>query len=200
MTLNTKVALTGRIAPDAARDLAAKALLSAANSPDLGYDIQWSTQRAGTLPDWLADRDDLGPDQIKAWVEPCDKVRSVPGQGLPGIIQIRTSPHASPLPADTSEGHPAYNALIAWDSPYGYRDNAGRDAWSLHALALIDLHQSLPDGVTMTWCNEHTGQWHAPDDADALRDFLTHGDNARDWFTSTVLPTLRANGLDVTTE
>ena len=105
MTLNTKVALTGRIAPDAARDLAAKALLSAANNPDLGDNIQWETQRAGTLPHWLADRDDLGPDQIKAWVEPCDKVRSVPGQGLPGIIQIRTSP-TPPPPADAAKATP----------------------------------------------------------------------------------------------
>ncbi len=134
MTLTTRVELTGPITTDAAFDLALHALLRAAD--ELHRLDGVATERDATL---RGDRTSIG---------------TVIGQGLPGITTAKgyddNRQLRDPLPHD---------AEVAWDTVYGHHSRVWPTVEALHGAALVALHATLPEGVTMRWRNEYTGEW-----------------------------------------
>jgi hypothetical protein len=49
----------------------------------------------------------------------------------------------------------------------------------MHGAALRILHDTLPEGITLRWCNEFTAEWH--DGLDGIEEFAGQGVAARDF-------------------
>jgi hypothetical protein len=211
VTLNTQIWLHGPIHGRTAFNLSLTALLTAANRADQIATAQISEQRAGEVPDWVLDRDPAPTqEQIDYWRHDYDKIGTVLGQGLPGIVDCEYRDGGSPLATedvyeDEDEGEEPYitqrksQVELSWDTAYGYNEN-GLSCSMLHAKALILLYESLPDRITLTWQNEYTGDIF--EGLNGLDRLLDNGDKAADWFENLVKPALEAEhpGIQWTTD
>lgn len=197
MTLNTKILLDGPISGQAAFDLGLKALLLAAGRQDEFATVLVERTAAGQMPEWGI---------LESHRARNDKIETQVGQGLPGIVECEFLSDGSPLATediyeeeDLGDGDVerylttrACGVRLSWDTGYAYRDR-GLDCTKLHALALIDLHESLPEGVTMRWVNEYSDEMHSG--IEGIEGFLGHGDSAQQWFSNVVLPMIEAAGV-----
>lgn len=208
MTLDTRIWLHGPIDGDTAFRLALRALLAAADREAETSTAQVVEHAAGTLPDWLAVHAHSSGDPAGAaaraekYRRRHDTISTVIGQGLPGIVECDYHADGSPLASedvydeDEGEGYLSQRACqvqLSWDTGYGYEVRKGFGCTELHARALVLLHASLPDGVTMTWRNEYSGEVF--DGLDGLPGFLGDGGAANDWFRNVALPAVTADIL-----
>lgn len=166
MTLHTVVHLTGSIEAETAFDLALRSILTADGSMD-----RYEGAAIERNPDWLRDY-------------PYDYIGTEPGQGLPAWTDAKSSRESGliyPDPPDDDGDvwgdRQPWNVAVSWDTAYGYTGSRGESCSQLHGQALVILHRSLPDGVTMRWENEFTGDWH--DNLDGLAEFMGEGAAAR---------------------
>lgn len=197
MTLNTRVMLDGPITGREAFELALGAILDAANRGDERTTAIVERNARGSLPKWT---DRLDPEMADRHRYRSDFIRTQIGQGLPGIVEckyieggrleVEWDDEDTDEPWQTQR---ACAAEISWDTAYGYKDN-GLTCTMLHVSALIHLRDALPEGVTMRWQNEFTGEWHDGLEEEDLKDFLGGGDSAMEWFNGAVVPYIESQG------
>lgn len=166
MTLNTLVNLTGPIELDAAFDIALRALLTAADEMD-----RYPGALIERNPDWQSGYS-------------YDYVGTKIGQGLPGITDAKRMSDGSDFQPERDEDDgeiwtdtQPWSVQLSWDTAYGYRGKSWRSASALHGAALTALHGALPDGITMRWQNEFTGEWF--NGIDGLDEFMGEGEKAQ---------------------
>jgi hypothetical protein len=200
MTLHTRVYLDGPVSGQEAFDLALHAILIAA-----GRDGEFTSarieRRAANVPHPYAVKNfGDNPERLAAWTEDHDFIGTEIGQGLPGITNCKFHADGTPLAATDQwvdddadgEGYVTQRACtveVSWDTAYSYSDN-GLSCSQLHGLAIVTLHESLPDGVTMRWVNEYNGDEHAG--ISGIDTFIGDGTSAESWFRTTVLPIIEA--------
>lgn len=172
MTLNTQVHIVGTIGAEQAFDLALRAILTAADEMDRYEGAIIERTPAGVIPDWAAGD--------ARWRRGWDRVGSKIGQGLPAITKAEAYPDGRLFELDASDDDEEpygdlvrWNAEISWDTGYAFRNHVAPSASHLHAVALTHLHASLPEGASMRWCNEFTGEWHSA--LDGLEEFSETG-------------------------
>lgn len=127
-----------------------------------------------------------------------------PGIGLSALVSIEYRP-SQPLRPDERACHdwcepgdgyhhhdPASWCSVSMDTAYGYKDEHGRGCGDLHASYVAQLGRWLDArGVGWSWRNEFTGEVHGGDDRyDRLRDLVSNGAEAQDWFRTTVAPAI----------
>jgi hypothetical protein len=80
---------------------------------------------------------------------------------------------------------------IDWDTGYSYRGKNGEGCGDLHARMVATVGHWLDEqGLTWWWQNEFTGEWHRG--AEGLDELGNAGDEAKAWFTGTVLPAIES--------
>jgi hypothetical protein len=190
MTLNTHVWLHGPIHGEVAFTLALQAILDAAD-------------RGAELDAVRVEYDDNG-----GWSSRCtghDLLQTVP-QGLPAWTCCWYRHDGSPVATDdrleqfdarwhSEEDPPGIEQRkcqveISWDTAYGYSER-GIGCTELHARALVLLHSWLPEGVTLTWQNEFSGEIF--DGLTGLEGFLGDGAKANDWYRNVAAPAIAAH-------
>lgn len=167
MTLHTRVHLTGEITPEAAFDLALRAILTAA-----GEEHRLEHALIKRNPSLSASEDTY--------------IGTVIGQGLPAITDARARRDGSLTQPDGPDpdfpdeqpwgDRSPWTVAISWDTAYGYSGPTWPNAASLHGGALIALHGGLPEGVTVRWENEFTSEWN--DGLAGLEEFMGEGRRA----------------------
>ena len=215
MTLDTRIWLHGTIKGEDAFALSLHALLKAAGHKTevgTGHTRRYS---AGELPEWVADvkpgdkmlnGSDWTEERIEMHRAKRDSISTVIGQGLPGIVDCDFRADGSPLapedvheefdsrwhdsPEEVTVEQRACQVQLSWDTAYSYNEG-GMGCTELHARALVNLFQTLPAGVTMTWQNEFTGDVFAG--LDGLVEFLGDGSSARSWFNNEAMPAILAS-------
>jgi hypothetical protein len=133
-------------------------------------------------------------------------LRNQLGQGLPAILDITyraDGPLATPEqaaactedcePDDDYHYHPrACWADVDFDTAYGYRDARGWGCGDLHAALVAEVGNWLDErGVRWEWRNEFTSDVHGGDTRyERLLDLVRGGDEAVNWFRTSVLPAI----------
>lgn len=210
MTLDTRVYLTGPIDGETAFTLALQAICDAAgrsNAPS----TTWIERIAkGDIPKWAQDRMGAklgdGTELDEAWLarqaHTRDAIYSTLGQGLPAITDVTFNADGTPLATEDvwSDDDPedryiiqrACRVELSWDTAYSYRDSINHGCSALHAHALTLLASRLPDGVTVRWRNEYSGDIYDGVTPESLRDFCGNGVEADAWFQTVALPAIAA--------
>jgi hypothetical protein len=156
-------------------------------------------------------------DTTRPWNEGYKTVGNEIGQGLPSMLLIHYGGDG-PLRPDATEhdpdicdlpgcswwvegeseecdgsGHdPAMFASVNWDTTYGYDNPQVGGCADLHARLIVHLgHWLDARGIDWSWRNEFTGEVHHR--YDGLDAFVGSGQEARAWFTGTVLPAIEAH-------
>lgn len=147
----------------------------------------------------------------------CNKI----GQGLPAILSIdygverplRTAkqvaehdedcnlPGGKYYDAERPNCDGTYHDRACWadidfDTTYGYRDSRGWGCGDLHAVLVAEVGNWLDErGIRWEWRNEFTGDVHGGDTRyERLLDLVRGGDEAVNWFRTSVLPAIAAGG------
>jgi len=143
MTLNTVAYITGPIGGQHAYDLAVAAILAASGE-------------AARLPVVHHDAPLIESDGTV-------HLSTTMGQGIAGWTWCHYRPDGPLHMADDWEdgcrSTVRCTLTVSWDTGYSYHDEGG-DCEALHHRALRLLQASLPQGVTMEWRDEFTGEMH----------------------------------------
>lgn len=209
MTLHTRIWLHGPIAGEDAFRLSLRALLKAAGRESEESTALIDRRAVGTLSKYAADKkvgdvlrnghvwtaENTENDRAK-----CDQIYTRIGQGLPGIVDCDYRADGQPLASEdvwatefedeTYLDQRACQVELGWDTAYSYNVR-GMGCSELHGVALINLWQSLPAGVTLQWQNEFTGEIF--DGLNGLDSFLSDGLKAQAWFIEEAAPAIAAS-------
>jgi hypothetical protein len=83
---------------------------------------------------------------------------------------------------------PTAHVSLSFDTAYGYRGPGGVGCGDLHTMYIEALEAEFftPRGLTFSWQNEFTGEWH--EGLDGLDGLGSGGRAATAWFTGEVIP------------
>lgn len=175
MTLKTKILLTGPIHGREVFELAVSAILKAGDCRTPRSNIVVQNRDAGEVPEWAKEFA-----HSEFWVNDFDQVQTKPAQGLPATVRVNFREDGSPLATvDVREDdyvcQHACTVQVSYETGYGYRTPEGKGPASLHAMAMVELCRSLPNGVNFAWVNEYDDTLHEGVNAADLLDFLHYG-------------------------
>lgn len=193
MTVNTKVLLKGDIDPETAFEMALTALMSAAERTTPREEILVNPKKYMEGED-VAEYGETDEDMIYFNKLGYNSISTRMDQGLPGIVDV--SWREGEEITDYYGKHRG-DVMISWDTEYAYAEYAhggNLDATALHSLALLNLRDALPKGVTMMWHNELSDEWHLGISTGALMEFNGAGLGVSQAFRDVIVPTI---GIDL---
>jgi hypothetical protein len=120
-----------------------------------------------------------------------------PDQGLPAWLMLEHN-DGEPIADEIDEecgAPPAGYAEVSFDTAYGYQGEHGESCTQLHALLVVQVTSWLAvRRYGWAWQNEYTGEWHDTVTGEPMAAFIGNGEQAREWFTTQVVPLIRGMG------
>lgn len=187
MTLNTSIAIGGKVDPEAVYQFMNDLLGAPADVPTERKPGKITNPPGIGLPAWLwVAHNDGKPLPVHEHDKWCD-VKVGPA------TQEEVDEHLSDVGTDPTQNGWAY--VEVWvDTAYGYRGPDGESCSALHAQLVAKLGKWLDmQDIPWKWNNEYTGEWFDRDDQLAKFGGYHLNSGADDWFRNITLPAIMSD-------